>query len=112
MIIENGRGALCGCWGPEGRKFAVGTGDHKLFIGYYEQKSKWWNTKYLKGFKSSVVTVAFHPSGKVVAAGSTDFSVRFYNCHLEDPNENITDTEISNYKGRFANVSSFGEMIF
>jgi len=34
--MENSRALLCGEWSPNGKKFAVGGGDSKCFIGYFE----------------------------------------------------------------------------
>jgi hypothetical protein len=36
-------------------------------------------------FQSSVTVIRFHQSSKVLAVGSTDFSVKVVTCFLEDP---------------------------
>lgn len=45
VIIENQRSALVGVWSKNGKKFGVGSGDHRAFIGYYDPKQSWWQTK-------------------------------------------------------------------
>ena len=45
VVIENSRAVLCGKWNYSGQKFAVGTGDHVLFLGYYEEDNSWWQSK-------------------------------------------------------------------
>lgn len=37
--MENSRAVLAGEWSPNGNKFAVGGGDHRCFIGYYENEN-------------------------------------------------------------------------
>lgn len=64
--------------------FAVGTGCHKIFVGFHEETNNWWNSLKISGFKSSVVCVNFHPSGRVIGAGSTDHSFRIYTCVVKD----------------------------
>jgi len=75
VVIENSRAALTGKWSPNGKKFAIGSGDHEAYIGEYEQNNNWWNTHKIGKFKSSVISLAFHPSGRVIAIGSMDYSI-------------------------------------
>jgi len=89
-------------WTPNGKKFAVGSGDSKVFIGYWNEGNNWWATEIMSGWKSSVISVAFHPSGKVVAGGSADYSIRLKSCVIE--NHNFED---ENYKGPYSNQKSF-----
>lgn len=50
----------------------------------------WWQTKPIKKkFKSSVVSVDFHPSGRLVAAGSTDHSFAIITCAIVDEKERL-----------------------
>lgn len=75
VICENEKAVLCGQWSPTGLKFAIGTACHHAYVGYYEEKVKWWQTAKIGSFKSSVIAIEWHPSSKVIAIGSCDFSV-------------------------------------
>lgn len=83
VICNNKRGVLVGKWSKNGKKFAIGTGDHYFFIGHFEPQNKWWSTRQVGSFKSSVICTDFHPSGRIVAAGSTDYSVKFITCYID-----------------------------
>lgn len=37
VIIENQRAALVGTWSLNGKKFAVGSGDQRAFVGYFDK---------------------------------------------------------------------------
>lgn len=45
VVIENSRAALIGKWNSTSKKFAIGSGEHNVFIGYYENNNTWWQTK-------------------------------------------------------------------
>lgn len=115
MISNNKRGVLVGKWSKNGKKFGIGTGDHFFLVGFYEPINKWWSTQPVGSFKSSVICADFHPSGKVVAAGSTDFSIKFITCFINKNNknfENSADSEDTSYDGPFGDVTTFNETIF
>ncbi len=63
-----------------------------IYIGYFESSHNWWNTRSLKGPKSSVISISFHPSGRAIGAGSTDHSFHIISCYIEN-------TEDADYKG-------------
>ena len=97
VIIENQRSALVGVWSKNGKKFGVGSGDHRAFIGYYDPKQSWWIT----GFKSSVISISFHPSNKVIACGSSDFSLKIITACIVEQNVYLPEHDDLNYKGPF-----------
>lgn len=57
----------------------------------------------MDSFKSSVTTVAFHPSGRVVGVGSTDSSFELISCCIDSKYED------PDYKGEFSGITSFNE---
>lgn len=42
VLCTNDKSVLTGCWSANGAKFAVGTSCHRTFIGYYDEKNRWW----------------------------------------------------------------------
>jgi len=66
----------------------------------------WWNAKMIQNFKSSVLSVDYHPSGRVVATGSADYTFKIISSFIEE-----CDTG-DNYKGPFDNVTNFGDVLF
>jgi len=95
------------------KKFVIGTGDHKVFVGFWEDSNKWWYMASLKKInKSSVSTIDFHPSGKVIGIGSLDFSFRIVSCNLTNYEKHYEDAEDNTYKGPFDSILSFGEELF
>lgn len=105
-MMENNRAILTGGWSKNGKKFAIGSAAHKAFIGYYDEPQGWWFCSKLGGFKSSVVAVDLHPSGRVVAIGSTDFSFKLISCYVESVDK------ADNYTGIYEEVKDYGTVLF
>ena len=106
VILDNNRAVLAGGWSKNGKKFSLGVGSHKAMIGYFNDKPNWWECKRIRNFKSSVVASTLHPSGRVVATGSTDFSFKIVSCWIDEVDAN------ENYKGVFDEVKDFGEILY
>jgi len=110
MVMGNtqNRAILDGCWSPQNTKFCFGTGSFKIYIGYVDPENNWWFAETLskKKFGGSVISVAFHPSGNAIAAGSVDGTVRVYTSFLEG----IDKTP--NYNGPLKDVRTKGEELF
>lgn len=72
VLLRLRRAANCVRWSPDGRKFAVGGAEGIISIGYYEAENDWWICKHLKSSLdgSPILAVAWHPSGKLLAASS------------------------------------------
>lgn len=62
--------------------------------------------------KSSVVAVQWHPSGKVLAIGSTDFTIAIVTAVPQDRKQLSHELEDTAYSGTYDKVNSFGEGIF
>jgi len=65
-------------WGHNQKKFAVASGQKSVAVCYYEEENNWWVSKLIEGFESTVLTVAWHNSDIVLAAGSSDGTVRLF----------------------------------
>lgn len=102
ILQENNRAITCGGWHEPGNKFCVGTGSHKIFIGYYEKEHNWWHSKKITNFKSTILAVKFHPSGRVIASGCADFSFKLISSYIKEVDDG------SSYKGLFDEVKDYG----
>ena len=51
ILQKNKRAFLDGSWSDQGNKFCLGSGTHRLYIGFYENENNWWNTKKISGLK-------------------------------------------------------------
>lgn len=110
-----------GVWSPNGKKFAIGTSCKKLFVAKYDADMKMWVTLWLRvkedaAFQSTVNVVRFHSSGRVVAAGSTDFSFKLVTAFVDyrvegDKEVPCVEVEDYNYKGLFDKVTTRGEVL-
>ena len=65
-------------WSHNQKKFAVASGQKSVAVCYYEEENNWWVSKLIEGFESTVLTVAWHNSDIVLAAGSSDGTVRLF----------------------------------
>lgn len=77
-ILRISRAATYCKWSPTEQKFAVASGQKSVSVCYYEEENDWWVTKAIDGFDSTVLTLAWHPSDVVIAAGSSDCTVRLF----------------------------------
>eukprot|EP01016_Furgasonia_blochmanni_P004402 TRINITY_DN1170_c0_g1_i1.p1 TRINITY_DN1170_c0_g1~~TRINITY_DN1170_c0_g1_i1.p1 ORF type:complete len:422 (-),score=63.91 TRINITY_DN1170_c0_g1_i1:559-1824(-) len=113
--MDHKRAVLCGQWDRFGDKFVVATGTNQVFVGFFEKRSSTWKTAPVidsrkhSGFKSTVLCVAFHPSSRVVAAGSSDHTVKIMTCYIDEIDRNyaVSDSVVC-----FSDVKSFGEVLF
>merc|ERR1712198_571599 len=78
VLLRINRAATCVRWSPEENKFAVGSGAKCISVCYYEKDNDWWVAKHIKKpLKSTITCLDWHPNNILIAAGSTDFKVRF-----------------------------------
>ena len=78
MVQGNNRALLCGEWSSSGSQFAFGTASHKAFVCSFDKVNNWWEATKITGYKSSVLSVAFDPSGNLLASGSADFKFKIF----------------------------------
>jgi actin related protein 2/3 complex subunit 1A/1B len=108
-LVANEKAVVDGSWSPNGQKFVVGTSCHRVFVGYYEDKQKWWQSAKISNNKSTVLSVRWHPSGRVIGVGSSDFTFMLVTAVIQDT-EYVTDPlEDSSYSGTYASINSFCE---
>mmetsp|Transcript_35147 Transcript_35147/g.83272 ORF Transcript_35147/g.83272 Transcript_35147/m.83272 type:complete len:415 (+) Transcript_35147:1-1245(+) len=70
-------------WSHSEKKFAVCAGDKSVAVCYYEAEEDWWISKVVDGFESTVLTAAWDQSDTVLAAGSSDGTVRLFTAALK-----------------------------
>lgn len=71
-------------WSVDEQKFAVGSGAKIVPVCYYEEANKFWVSKMIKGHKSTISAVCWHPSAPIVATASTDFRCRIFSAYLKN----------------------------
>ena len=88
-------------------------------MGYYEVKPNWYHAKTIRSarpyifptynicleFKSSVIAARFHPSGRLLATGSTDKVFKIWTCYIDSADD---DNE---YDGPYKDIESFGKCL-
>ncbi|KAI9292039.1 actin-related protein 2/3 complex, subunit 1 [Neoconidiobolus thromboides FSU 785] len=70
-------------WSPSETKFAVASGSKIVSICYFAEANDWWSSSHLKGFQSTVLSIAWHPNNVLIATGSTDMKARVYSAFIK-----------------------------
>ena len=79
------RAATCVRWSADGLKFAVGGAEGIVSVGYYEAENDWWVCKHLKSLDGSpVLSLAWHPSGKLLAVATLSGNVEILTTFLKN----------------------------
>ncbi|GMM34582.1 Arc40 protein [Saccharomycopsis crataegensis] len=74
VLLRINRSATCVKWSPLGNKFAVGSGAKVISVCYHEPENDWWISKHLKKpFKSTILSVAWHPNNVLLSCGTADY---------------------------------------
>jgi actin related protein 2/3 complex, subunit 1A/1B len=76
VVLRVSKAALDVKWNAAGDAFAVSSSCKQAMVCRFEPSSNWWVSSGVKKAKSTVTAVAWHPSGDVLATGSTDFRCR------------------------------------
>jgi actin related protein 2/3 complex subunit 1A/1B len=114
VLVDNDRGIVDGSWSPNGQKFVVGTSCSRVFVGYCEdrhdyEQTKFWQSKKISDNKSTVLSVRWHPSGRVIGVGSSDFTFMLVTAVIQDTEYVTNPLEDSSYSGTYASVNTFGD---
>lgn len=84
VLLRLNRAATCVRWSPSETKFAVGSGARAIAVCYFESENDWWVSKHLKKpIRSTVTSVAWHPNGVLLGAGSTDGHARVFSSFVK-----------------------------
>lgn len=86
------RAAICVRWSPCGRKIAVGSAGKELSVCYTQQDPKWWGAALIRKHDSSVMDVAWHPSGDKLATACAGGMCRIFSAV---PHGELKSTSIS-----------------
>lgn len=73
VLLRFKRGATCAQWNAQGTMFAVGSVEGLVAVGHYAAENDWWVCRHLKrafADTAAVLSLAWHPSGGLVAAGT------------------------------------------
>ncbi|KAJ9053070.1 ARP2/3 actin-organizing complex subunit Sop2 [Entomophthora muscae] len=70
-------------WSPLENKFAVASGSRIVSICYFAEDNDWWSCSHLKGVKSTILSIAWHPNNVLLAVGSTDMKARVYSAFVK-----------------------------
>ena len=106
VVATTKLGYLTCKWNNRGDKFCAGTSAKNLFIGYYNEESKWWMGVNIKAHKSSVICCEIDPMSLFVISGSTDCRIYVSSCYLPE----IDDKFLNNDSKKFA--QKFGSIIY
>jgi len=83
VILRINRAATQVKWSHDEQKFAVASGAKCVSICYFEEDNDWWVSKHIKKHKSTVLSVAWHPSNVLIATGSSDFKARVFSAYVK-----------------------------
>lgn len=107
VILRISRAATSVKWSPDGKKFAVTSGAKAVPVCTFVDKQNWWGAKHIKGYKSTIVSLAWCVNNKFIVTGSTDFKCRIHSAFMAsiDPSEDDGFGEV------FPKQHEFGEML-
>lgn len=61
----------------------MATGAKCVSVCYFEEDHDWWVSKHIKSHKSTVLSVAWHPNGLLLATGASDFKARIFSAFIK-----------------------------
>jgi actin related protein 2/3 complex subunit 1A/1B len=107
VVLRINRAATCVKWSPFGNKFAVGSGSKLVQVCSYEAENDWWISKTIKGFKSTVLSIAWCMNNKFIVTGSCDFKCRIFSAYIKG----LDDAEDDGFGQVFPDQHKFGEQL-
>lgn len=82
------KAATCVSWNEKGTKFAVGSSNGSLVVGYFEKENDWWLCKHLKvNLENTITSIAWHPNGIDLIAACIDGKVLITSGHIKSIDE-------------------------
>eukprot|EP00744_Colponema_vietnamica_P004461 GILI01006656.1.p1 GENE.GILI01006656.1~~GILI01006656.1.p1 ORF type:complete len:403 (-),score=108.56 GILI01006656.1:477-1685(-) len=120
VILNINRAAMYCKWSHDGNKFAVASGMRQVCVCYYDSGNDWWISKALthkpkvpgqqkheKLFRSTVLCLDWHPSGRALATGCADFKCRVVSAYIREVDDQVPAAAGSVY----GSVASWGELL-
>lgn len=83
---------MCVVWSLDGNKFAMGSANKILYIGYFGDEKFWTALKVKKIHNSCINAVRFHPSGQIVATGCSDGFIRIISSFVKEVDKTPLET--------------------
>lgn len=72
-------------WSPDGKKFGVTSGAKCVSVCSWSPKHNFWASSIIKkGFKSTVLCLAWCVNNKFIVTGSTDFKTRIHSAYMPE----------------------------
>jgi actin related protein 2/3 complex subunit 1A/1B len=105
VILRISRAATSVKWSPDGKKFAATSAAKVVSVASWAVEHGFWKSKPIKkGFKSTIVSLAWCPNNKFIATGSTDFKCRVHSAYLEG----IDSSEDDGFEEIWQDTNKFG----
>jgi actin related protein 2/3 complex subunit 1A/1B len=89
VALRFAKSATCISWSPNGQKFAAGSADGTIAIGYYEADNDWWVCKHLKqpALEHTVTALEWHPDGVDLFYSTFDGKVGITSAYVKSVDE-------------------------
>ncbi|KAJ3107482.1 hypothetical protein HDU97_004078 [Phlyctochytrium planicorne] len=92
VLLRINRAATFVRWSPKENKFAVATGSRLIAVAYFDPEYDWYSAKHIrKHFRSTVLTLDWHPNNILLAAGSSDKKTRVVSAFIKSLDQKVAD---------------------
>ncbi|MES1907803.1 MAG: hypothetical protein MHM6MM_000848 [Cercozoa sp. M6MM] len=108
VILRINRAANKVRWSADGSKFAVASSAKQVPVCHYQPEYNWWVSKMIKKHKSSVLDVAWHPNGKFLLTGGSDFKCRVFSAYIEEV-DSLADA--AQFADKYPKYDKFGQVM-
>lgn len=78
VILRFKFSATCVKWSPSGDKFAVGSSGKVIAICHYDTTNNWWVSTHIKGHRSGITSVNWHPNNELIVSSSNDGATKIF----------------------------------
>ncbi|KAJ3215938.1 protein 2 3 complex subunit [Dinochytrium kinnereticum] len=92
VLLRINRAATFVRWSPKENKFAVATGSKLIAVAYFDPEYDWYSAKHIrKHFRSTVLTLDWHPNNILLAAGAADKRTRVVSAFIKSLDQKVAD---------------------
>ncbi|KAI8836356.1 WD40-repeat-containing domain protein [Chytridium lagenaria] len=92
VLLRINRAATFVRWSPKENKFAVATGSRLIAVAYFDPEYDWYSAKHIrKHFRSTVLTLDWHPNNILLAAGASDKKTRVVSAFIKSLDAKVAD---------------------